>query len=124
MGPPKSYAFDFKGKNYRKNIFVVSQAIGIIRSIAALRSGRRRVRSPSAKYRHRTIPIRKRAAMTSLNLHFAGCGHVSSRAHELGIMNIHRDSAVEPKGRADCVHGQPNVRCAPNSESDPNPPPE
>jgi NO-binding membrane sensor protein with MHYT domain len=72
MGSPKSYAFDFKGKIIAKNIFVVSLAIGIIRSIVALRSGRRRVRSPSAKYRHQTIPIRKRGAMSGLNLHFAG----------------------------------------------------
>ena len=39
MGPPKSYAFDFKGKINAKNILVVSPAIGIIRSIVALRSG-------------------------------------------------------------------------------------
>jgi DNA-binding transcriptional LysR family regulator len=38
---------------------VVSLAIGTIRSIVALRIDRRRVRSPSAKYRHQTIPIRK-----------------------------------------------------------------
>jgi len=88
---------------------VVSLAIGIIRSIVALRSGRRRVRSPSAKYRHQTIPIRKRGAISGLNLHLSDSGHVSSRAHELRIMSIHRDSAVEPKGRADCVLGQPTA---------------
>jgi hypothetical protein len=40
MGPPKRYAFDFKGKIIAKIFFVVSPAIDIIRSIVALRSGR------------------------------------------------------------------------------------
>jgi hypothetical protein len=66
MGPLKSYASDFKGKIIAKNIFVVSLAIGSIRSIVALRSGRRLVRSPSAKYRQQTIPIEKRGAMSGL----------------------------------------------------------
>jgi len=88
MGPPKSYASDFKRENHRKNIFVVSQAIGVIRSIVALRSGRRRVRSPSAKYRHQTIPIRKRGAMSGLNLHFARADMCQHHRHGTGASRI------------------------------------